>query len=77
LYQYKSEEAVMPRAQTQFLPFRAFAGLARRVVTGFEAAIVRRHERLLLARLDDHLLRDIGLSPDEAKVECAKPIWRD
>lgn len=37
----------------------------------------RLSERRNLARLDDHLLRDIGLDPDAAANECAKPFWRD
>ena len=32
--------------------------------------------RSALARLDDHLLRDIGVSHEEAAHECAKPVWR-
>jgi uncharacterized protein YjiS (DUF1127 family) len=35
----------------------------------------KRRERLALARLDDHLLRDIGLSRAEALKEAAKPFW--
>ena len=31
----------------------------------------RRH----LARLDDHLLRDIGLTRAEAERECLRPAW--
>lgn len=37
----------------------------------------RRRTRSALARLDDHLLRDIGLPTDHAQTECAKPFWRD
>lgn len=37
----------------------------------------RRRTRSALARLDDHLLRDIGLPMDHAQTECAKPFWRD
>ena len=37
----------------------------------------RRRTRSALARLDDHLLRDIGLPEDHAQTECAKPFWRD
>ena len=33
----------------------------------------RRH----LARMDDYLLRDIGLSPLAAKREINKPFWRE
>lgn len=37
----------------------------------------RRRSRNALTRLDAHMLRDIGLSPDRAQDECAKPFWRD
>ena len=37
----------------------------------------RRRSRNALTRLDDHMLRDIGLSPDHVQDECAKPFWRD
>lgn len=33
-------------------------------------------QRRALARLDPHLLADIGVSPAEAARECAKPFWR-
>ena len=36
----------------------------------------RRRTRAALARLDDHLLRDIGLGPARAATECTKPFWR-
>lgn len=29
-----------------------------------------------LARMSDHLLRDIGLTPGDAADEVAKPFWR-
>lgn len=34
-----------------------------------------RHQRLALARLDDHLLSDIGLTPDAARIEAERPLW--
>lgn len=37
----------------------------------------RRRTRASLARLDSHLLKDIGLGADRAATECAKPFWRD
>lgn len=37
----------------------------------------RRRTRASLARLDDHLLADIGLGADNAASETAKPFWRD
>jgi uncharacterized protein YjiS (DUF1127 family) len=36
----------------------------------------RRRQRVALARLDDHLLRDIGVTPEQASAESAKPCWR-
>ena len=39
--------------------------------------IARGEQRHDLARLDDHLLRDIGVTPGEAAREAAKPFWRD
>ena len=36
----------------------------------------RRRSRAHLANLDDHMLRDIGLTPREADIEARKPFWR-
>ena len=36
----------------------------------------RRRSRTALARLDTHLLRDIGLAPARAAEEASKPFWR-
>ncbi|MGK7652908.1 DUF1127 domain-containing protein [Roseovarius sp. B08] len=36
----------------------------------------RYESRKHLARLDDHMLRDIGLTPREADTEARKPFWR-
>ncbi|NJO32956.1 MAG: DUF1127 domain-containing protein [Rhodospirillales bacterium] len=38
--------------------------------------LARWGERRDLAELDDRLLRDIGLTPADARLECAKPWWR-
>ena len=40
------------------------------------AAMDRRDQRLRLATLDPHLLRDIGLTRAEAKAEAERPCWR-
>lgn len=37
---------------------------------------IRRKTRSRLSHLDDHILRDIGLPPETAAAECAKPFWR-
>lgn len=36
----------------------------------------RRRMRRALARMDEHLLKDIGLTPGEAENEIQKPFWR-
>jgi uncharacterized protein YjiS (DUF1127 family) len=38
--------------------------------------IERSRQRRALAELDDRLLRDIGLTRDEARRECANPFWK-
>jgi uncharacterized protein YjiS (DUF1127 family) len=40
------------------------------------AAMDRRDQRLRLATLDPHLLRDIGLTRAEARAEAERPCWR-
>jgi uncharacterized protein YjiS (DUF1127 family) len=36
----------------------------------------RSRQRRALAKLDDRLLRDIGLTRDQARQECANPFWK-
>ncbi len=36
----------------------------------------RARQRRALARLDPRLLRDIGISPEQARQEIDKPFWR-
>ena len=38
--------------------------------------IERTRQRQALAELDDHMLRDIGVTRVEAARECRKPFWR-
>lgn len=38
--------------------------------------IERACQRQALAALDDHMLRDIGITRVEAARECEKPFWR-
>ena len=38
--------------------------------------IHRTHQRGALARLDDRMLKDVGITRNEAEHECAKPFWR-
>ena len=52
-------------------PFIRFAA-ASRVALWIE----RVRQRAALADLDDHMLRDIGVTRVEAARECDKPFWR-
>jgi uncharacterized protein YjiS (DUF1127 family) len=36
----------------------------------------RHLQRRDLAQIDDHLLRDLGLTRDDVRRECAKSFWR-
>ncbi len=37
--------------------------------------VARHHSRAALARLDAHLLADIGLTAEAAAEEAARPFW--
>lgn len=39
-------------------------------------ALARQRARRELTRLDEHMLRDIGLSRSQALFESDKPFWR-
>jgi uncharacterized protein YjiS (DUF1127 family) len=51
-----------------------FLGAVRAVLREWRR---RRNGRLELARLDDRMLRDIGLTRLDAEYEINKPFWRD
>jgi len=38
-------------------------------------SLERRRQRKAMLHLDDRLLRDIGLTRADVRLECAKPIW--
>lgn len=37
----------------------------------------RAQSRIALSNLDQHLLDDIGVSVERAKIEAHKPFWKD
>ena len=49
---------------------------AARLGAPLAAMIERARQRQALAKLDDALLRDIGLTRAEARREAEKPIWK-
>ncbi len=48
-----------------------FRRLARSILHALRLRQTRQH----LARLEPHLLRDIGLTPDQARLEAIRPLW--
>ncbi|MCV2870521.1 DUF1127 domain-containing protein [Defluviimonas sp. WL0002] len=51
---------------------RAVTRIVKFVVTASQRAKARRD----LARLDDHLLRDIGIDQMTAQAECSRRFWQ-
>jgi uncharacterized protein YjiS (DUF1127 family) len=66
----------MPQARIIRLPFSRRDGIFARLVKSLVQANERRAQRLCLAHLDPHLLRDVGLDATAVAAECAKPFWR-
>ena len=52
------------------------ASYGRSLIAWLRAAAERRRQRRALAMLDDHLLRDIGVTRDQALTEAQRPPWR-
>jgi uncharacterized protein YjiS (DUF1127 family) len=50
--------------------------LGQRVAMMLATWLQRRRSRLELAGLDDHLLRDVGLTRADVLHEASKPFWR-
>jgi uncharacterized protein YjiS (DUF1127 family) len=58
---------------------RSPSAFTRRVGDVFHKWAVRartRRELAQLAALEPHLLKDIGVSPSDARIEIEKPFWR-
>lgn len=73
-------------AQTSHAPHLAFLGteqtLAPQAALALYVAVVltkwstRHRTRKALAKLDAHLLKDIGLNPLDARAEASRMFWR-
>ena len=59
---------------TQNLPL--LAALAVRFANVVVSWETRRRTRLHLKDLDDHLLRDVGLTRDQARTESSRVFWQ-
>jgi uncharacterized protein YjiS (DUF1127 family) len=55
----------------------AMSGIAGRVLATVREWRRRAHDRAELAKLDDRMLRDIGLTPTDAEFLSSKPFWRE
>lgn len=66
----------MPRTHIRHLSLQSRSGLLQRLARFLQVVAARRQSRQRLARLDGHLLRDIGLDAHDAAEESAKPFWR-
>jgi uncharacterized protein YjiS (DUF1127 family) len=66
----------MRQSAIALAPIAACAPMWRRAIGWCSAALERRRQRRALAELDDHLLKDIGLTRDDAREQAAKPFWR-
>jgi uncharacterized protein YjiS (DUF1127 family) len=56
---------------------RAGNSIAGRVLATLREWRRRAHDRAELAKLDDRMLRDIGLSHADAEFLSSKPFWRE
>lgn len=56
---------------------RPRAGLLTRMFEALMTWQQRQAERHHLSRLDDYLLRDVGLSRADVEQESSKPFWRE
>ena len=66
----------MTRSEIKTRSFRARPSLVARLTHSLAKALTRRRDRQVLGRLDAHILRDIGMSQDEARSEATKPFWQ-
>ena len=74
MYRYNSE----PRSS--FRPTTgerlSFSGMLVRLAETIAVGLERRRQRVALARLDDRMLRDIGLTTADVEGEVMKPFWK-
>lgn len=72
MMQTRSNSALLFLENRTLTPFSA---LALRIVATLVIWQERRKSRRALGTLDDHMLRDIGLTRYEAQTESERPFW--
>lgn len=70
-------KAGIPRETQPQVSSRRLTGFLRRVWATLRKWHQRKNGRLELARLDQRMLRDIGLTRFDADYEINKPFWRE
>jgi uncharacterized protein YjiS (DUF1127 family) len=63
------------KAKSQFQVVN-LADLMSAVVKRLQLWIEKHHQRRVLAGLDEHLRRDIGISLEQVRHEVSQPFWR-
>jgi uncharacterized protein YjiS (DUF1127 family) len=63
-------------ARPQLPPLDLRGGSFRRLVNLLALWAERRRQRHHLARLDERMLKDVGLSRADIWIEVEKPFWR-
>ncbi len=56
--------------------FTRFLAFIVAIATGLDEALERGRQRRVLSRLEDHRLRDIGITRAQARAESRKPFWK-
>jgi uncharacterized protein YjiS (DUF1127 family) len=72
MYRYNVREAGMTLKPRRSFVLQAVVGVFEQLAVWQE----RRRQRFTLARLDDRMLRDIGLTYSDVDNEISKPFWR-
>jgi uncharacterized protein YjiS (DUF1127 family) len=70
-------EDLKPIAVWPTRPLRAFLGFIASAVQRIAIAYQNRAQATVLARLDDRMLADIGLSRSDVRDAFAEPLWHD
>lgn len=74
-YQFAALESTCGCGPRQYR--EALVGALRTLARQVDAVVDRQRQRRALARLDQRLLRDVGITPEQACIEAGKPPWRD
>ena len=61
-----------PQQRTEYRPIPPIVAALRLIAQWIE----RVRQRQALAGLEDHMLRDIGITRVDVARECEKPFWR-